>query len=613
MSDTMRRVGTTVGSTVEASGAAETEVLAPVKAPLRLPTARSTAATTTTPDPRGPRHAVEPGLSSAAHLRRALATPDRLTATGVFVAALVAGLWNATDATAFADDEGTYAAQALAVTQGDLAPYTYWYDHPPFGWVQLAVLGTLPRALGVGDGSELPAMRAVVAVLFALTATLVFLVARRSGAGRVPAVAGAAVLIASPLALTLGRQVFLDNVATPWMLLAFWLVLSPRRAMWAHVGAGAAFGVALLTKLTVAVFGPALLLALLTRGRWRGRSFSIVGFLVAGGLVMAIFPLLAVLRSELLSGVGHVSLQDALEFQLAARESSGSFWDARSDRHGLVLGWVASDVLLVGAGLLGAAVCAFVERTRWIPVALGCYAFPMVVGQGYLPAMYVVGVVPFLAVAAAAGAGIAWSTGAAWLRRRSGGSTTTAATATARPSHRALGALVVVAVLGAVAVVGVPQWRERSVPLLTAEANADWRDAVAWIEENVPASDDIVVPYSAWTEIQEQGRGGPWNVVVLEKVDRDTEFALAHPGGWREIEWILEGPTVAPNIANLALAEMAQALEHSRVVVSFGEWHVREVVASEPQSEPAQPEPETQPDAQQADQAFQAVQQEEQA
>ncbi len=36
------------------------------------------------------------------------------------------------------DDEGTYVSQALAVLDGSLAPYTYWYDHPPLGWILLS-------------------------------------------------------------------------------------------------------------------------------------------------------------------------------------------------------------------------------------------------------------------------------------------------------------------------------------------------------------------------------------------------------------------------------------------------------------------------------------------
>src|SRR4051794_12493202 len=43
------------------------------------------------------------------------------------------------------DDEGTYLAQAWAVQHGvGLAHYTYWYDHPPLGWLQLAGVTWLP-------------------------------------------------------------------------------------------------------------------------------------------------------------------------------------------------------------------------------------------------------------------------------------------------------------------------------------------------------------------------------------------------------------------------------------------------------------------------------------
>src|ERR1041384_5538700 len=48
----------------------------------------------------------------------------------------------------FHDDEGIYISQAWAVlTEGRLAPYTYWYDHAPLGWLQLAAWGLLSGGL----------------------------------------------------------------------------------------------------------------------------------------------------------------------------------------------------------------------------------------------------------------------------------------------------------------------------------------------------------------------------------------------------------------------------------------------------------------------------------
>ncbi|GMA30421.1 glycosyltransferase family 39 protein [Litorihabitans aurantiacus] len=293
--------------------------------PARVAVAPSADLTPTAPDGVAP--------STTSPWRRRL-TSDRAVGSAVAVGALTLGLWNVVEATAFADDEGIYTAQALAAADGALGPYTYWYDHPPFGWFQIAALAAIPRALGVGDGSGIAATRVVAGVLFALTATLVYLLARRVRAPQVVAVLAAAAFATSPLALTVGRQVFLDNVAVPWVLLALWLALSPRRQMWAHVGAGAAMGAALLTKLTFAVAGPAVLLALLLGQRtgpfWRGRRFSVTGFAAAGALVFSFFPLLALLRGELLAGPDRVSLEGGLRFQFESRATSGSFWDPTS-------------------------------------------------------------------------------------------------------------------------------------------------------------------------------------------------------------------------------------------------------------------------------------------
>ena len=282
---------------------------------------------------------------------------DNITMLVVFVAALVIGAWNVNGAPMYQDDEGTYVAQAVAVQNGGLAPYTYWYDHPPFGWIQLAVLGWIPQALGLGGGSDLAAMRYVSAFLFAVTATLVFLVARRMLVRRPFAILAAAIFVCSPLSLTLGRQVFLDTVGVPWIMFAFFLALSPRVAMWQHLGAGISFAVGVLSKLTLAVFGPALLLAILDRTPGRSRTFSLVGFLGLGGLVILMFPLMAALRGELISGEGHVSLQDGLAYQFLSRSGSGWIWEVGAARNDLLQSWLFLDGYLIVGGLVGAVLC----------------------------------------------------------------------------------------------------------------------------------------------------------------------------------------------------------------------------------------------------------------
>src|SRR5215217_4607702 len=64
------------------------------------------------------------------------------------VTGLVHGLhMTVTPALVTTDDEGTYVAQAWAILhQGRLAHYTYWYDHPPLGWIQIAGWAWLTHA-----------------------------------------------------------------------------------------------------------------------------------------------------------------------------------------------------------------------------------------------------------------------------------------------------------------------------------------------------------------------------------------------------------------------------------------------------------------------------------
>ena len=58
---------------------------------------------------------------------------------GLLLVVGVVHAWGMTSSPGPSDDEGTYMAQAWAVQRtGQLAHYTYWYDHPPLGWLTIA-------------------------------------------------------------------------------------------------------------------------------------------------------------------------------------------------------------------------------------------------------------------------------------------------------------------------------------------------------------------------------------------------------------------------------------------------------------------------------------------
>ncbi|GEO94623.1 glycosyltransferase family 39 protein [Kocuria turfanensis] len=482
------------------------------------------------------------------------------------ITAVVLGVWNLNGAAIYMDDEGTYTAQAFSVLEGRLAPYTYRYDHPPVGWIQLGALAWIPQLLGVGDGTVIGATRYAMVPFFVATALLIYLIARRLELRRPFAVLAVVLFVLSPLSLVYGRQIFLDNIGVPWLLLAFWMVMSPRAALWHHIWAGAFFAVAVLSKETLAVFGPALLVALLNRPTWSNRAFSVMGFLVVGGTVLNFYPLMAILSGELWSRSDHVSLQDAFVFQFLSRAGSGSLWDPASVRAERLQSWLYYDQYLITAGVVAGIVCLLQRRTVWIPVALATFAVPVVVGQGYLPGMYIIGALPFLALAVGAGLETLWE--------RLEKYTATLAAQGQVWARRAGVACIVVGLLP----VAHTQWFEQDRRLLTRQVNTDWASALEWVQGNVPKEDTVLVPYVMWQDlIATDGRNDPWSVVATEKADLDPQFLVEHPGGWKEIEWVVVGPSTDETIDGLDLGTVRQALDHSVPVHTVGEWSVHHV------------------------------------
>ena len=164
-------------------------------------------------------------------------------------------LINLTGSPARLDDEGTYMAQAYAVAEwGELAHYTYWYDHPPAGWLQLA-LWTVISGPDFG-GNAVAAGRYLMVIVAVITAALLWALARRIEMSRWASAAAVAVFALSPLAISLSRTVYLDNLATAWVLGALVLLCSPRYRLSAMFGAATCFGIAVLTKETMLLLLP---------------------------------------------------------------------------------------------------------------------------------------------------------------------------------------------------------------------------------------------------------------------------------------------------------------------------------------------------------------------
>ncbi|MGW5395561.1 ArnT family glycosyltransferase [Streptomyces sp. NPDC003952] len=496
--------------------------------------------------------------------------PDLLLCGALLLAILLVQGWNITNFPTLSDDEGTYLAQAWAVQQGKgLAHYTYWYDHPPLGWIQIAGLTYLP-SLFVPDTMTVAPMRFSMLAVSAASAVLLYVLARRLWLPRWAAGLAMGLFGLSPLSVVLQREIFLDNIAVMWMLLAFCLAASPSRHLWHHFASGLAAATAVLTKETMLVVLPALLVTMWRHSHRDTRKFAVTGAVTACVLIGVTYPLYALLNAELLPGSGHVSLIDGIVYQMG-RAGSGFILDPGSGSHGVFESWLYYDTVLPLGGLAGAVLLLVTIRWSVTARALAGPALAVVIlglvalrPSGYLPAMYVIQALPFLALVLAGGA--ASVTHAVLRRRRAPG------------ERRALayGRWALVGVLAASALVYlVPRWYDGNRTALTVDANAPYRQAADWLGREVrePATTRVLVDDALWLDAVHHGFDPGLGAIWFYKADLDPAVTKTLPGGWRDIDYVVSSPTVRRDAAQLP--NVKAALEHSTPVAVFGEGEDR--------------------------------------
>jgi hypothetical protein len=462
------------------------------------------------------------------------------------------------------DDEGTYVAQAWAVlTRGTLSHYTYWYDHPPLGWVQLAgwfgVVGLRGGTMAVAQG------RALMLVAFLVSAALLYLLARRIGFSRVAA--GVAVLLfgLSPLALAQQRMVLLDNLAVPWLLAALVLAASPARRLWAFAGSGACFAVALLTKETFLLLLPTVVWLVLARADARTRRFCVTAFTATAVLVVALYPLFALLKGELVPSAHRVSLLDAVRFQLVDRPGSGSVLQSTSAAHRTVAGWLALDPWLLLTGLAVTPLALGVRRLWPFVAGLGLLAVVVLRG-GYLPGPLVVVALPLAALVVAGVGEHLWSGETGRMLRR---------LRVPSEARRTVGRVAVLAALVVAGAVVAPRWAAGDGRLMTTDHLAPVRSGERWLEAHAGRRSSVLVDDTLWVDLVEHGFD-PARVVWFQKLDFtqniDPSVTRRFPLGWRAFDYVVSTPVLRSTMASYpqGLQDVRAALLHSTVVARFG-------------------------------------------
>lgn len=477
----------------------------------------------------------------------------------VLAVTVVVQAWNMSGTPQRIDDEGTYTAQAWAIGHlGELTHYTYWYDHPPLGWIQIAGYTALTGAFARYPFA-VEAGREAMVFFAAVSSLLLFVLARRLGAGRATAAAAGLVFALSPLALQYHRTVYIDNVATPWLLAAFVLVLSRRQQLAGFAGAAACLGVAVLSKETYLLALPFLMWIAVRRADRSTRRYTLS---VAGAVLVVIgggYLLLAAVKGELLPGSGRVSLLQGITYQLGSRAASGSVFDAGSLANQATSQWWALDPVFIVLGTVAAVVGLFLRRVRPIAAMLVFLLAMMFRPNGYLPVPYVIVLVPFAALLVAYTAERAVLALAGRTRSRARGRIGGVA-------RRGLGAAWVAVTVTALAV-AVPLWGVQLRGFLVADLDRPMQQAEQWVGDNVPKSSRLLVDDAMWVDLVRDGFARD-NVIWYYKLDTDAAVQRQSPNGWKDSDYVVT--TDSMRTGGNSSRDVSLAVQNSTTVASFG-------------------------------------------
>jgi hypothetical protein len=477
------------------------------------------------------------------------------------------------------DDEGIYMAQAWAVAeQGRLAPYTYWYDHAPLGWVQIAVWSSISGGFGA-FGTAIASGRVFMLVLHVASTLLVFVIGRSLSGRAWVGLLAALLFTLNGYGLFWQRRVMLDNIAALWMLASIALLMVGRPSLKRVWLSAVALAVSILSKEITVFLIPAMSYLAYHRVHPVQRWFAAVGWPAIAGSIVSLYVLFAALRNELfptgtlLGGTSeHVSLLGTLKWQ-AERGQDGGAFDGASQFWSIVAGsWGPNEPLLVVGGTLGALFAVLLIRRDKRIGALGLLTLSLwafLARGGVVYDQYLVPLVPLLALTVAIAMGRLVDA-----VERGGNASRPGLPGRARGSiHLAVRtALVLVTVPLLLTGYGNLNFGTGGAPMghWQSHQGVGQRDALEWVDGHLPASSSIVMDATWYVDLHDDVGESFALAHHYFKVDLDPEVREGvFEGRWQNVDYVIADSTLAHQAAWDNLEIVLGALEHSTPVASF--------------------------------------------
>ena len=475
------------------------------------------------------------------------------------VGVLVAHAYNMFNFPRYELDEGTYMSNAWAITQGWISPYPYGYGHPPLAWIQIA--GWLQLTGGPFTfGNALNSGRVFMLFYAVASALLVYLIVRRMGGSAIAGILALVVFSFSPLSITYQRQVFLDNIATFWMLLSLYLLVVGNSRLQYIIGAAVAFGFSVLSKEVYLICFPALIYAAWLYTTKFQRKFGMVSFIYAVIAVCSAFVLMAVLKDELFPYTWHLpwdthphlSMLDTLVGQAQRGQVGGSFqasWEI----------WVDSDPVFIILSIvfpLFNLVYGWWNRKHLMLSLMAIIFWLLLIRGGQVLSFYILPLIPLAALNMA----LALNTILGWLGKL-----------VRFDLVRAALLIVVIAVV-------LPYDIKTTGFRFYQHPTSAQQDAMVWVRNHVPHNAFIVINSYLYLDLQlpggqGTGDGAPYpHAEVYWNVAFDPELHdLALQKNWDRIDYIVADSEMLHDIETYGsgMDLIKQAFQHSVLRADF--------------------------------------------
>jgi len=459
----------------------------------------------------------------------------------------------------YENDEGTYMSQAWSlVTEGKLAPYTYWYDHAPAGWMLIALWTKLTGGFFT-FGMSVNSGRVLMLVLHLISSALLYYIAKRLSGTKLAGIIAVLIFSLSPLGIYFQRRVLLDNIMIFWVLGSLAILLKEKLKLRHIIVSAMMFGVAVLTKENAIFFIPAFLYAIYSHSNPAYRSFAIVKWLIISGSIISLYFLYALLKGEFFP-VGmfggndpHVSLLGTLQEQLN-RGSGLPFWDLKSDFYITLQTWLSRDYFTIVTGaiatLLGAVLSIKIKSLR-ISAFFALLFWVFLLRGKLVIDFYVAPLIPLLGL----NIGVLLSVFLQWVSKSN---------------------IIYYSVFSAIFIIIIPVvLLSNTIGQYTKDETTPQIEVVNWIKKNLPADSNLVVDYYAFIDLRDARSENDkvfQNAHWFWKVQADPEIRDGiYKNDWKNIEYIILSHEMLKQIEEGNMEFIRTALDQSVLVMEWRE------------------------------------------